>query len=157
MYVITHLGHQPKSHKYFSGPLSFYTYRTFLVKDSIIAPLLSMAESLSDNPEVNRALQAVALNILDPAFKGQAISTKPRWVWHQTVYDFTNSDFFWVNVNALWIPRTRRTKTIPTTICPRIFILLGVSTPVNQVPSIPLTPLLTLASNMKPRVTMIAI
>ena len=78
MYVITHLGHQPKSHKYFSGPLSFYTYRTFLVKDSIIAPLLSMAESSSDNPEVNRALQAVALNILDPAFKGQAISTKPR-------------------------------------------------------------------------------
>ena len=94
MYVITHLGHQPKTHKYFSSPLSFYNYQTFLVRDSIITLLLSMAESLSDNPEVNCALQAVALNILDPAFKGQAISTKLRWVWHKTVYDFTNSDFF---------------------------------------------------------------
>jgi hypothetical protein len=76
MDVITHLGHHSKLIN--SGPLSFCGCRAFLVKDSIIASLLSMAESSFDSPEVNRALQAVAQNILDPAFKAQAISTKPR-------------------------------------------------------------------------------
>jgi len=55
-----------------------------------------MAESSSDNPELSRALQSVAQNLLSPAFQAQArdISTQPRWVWHQTVYYFANSDFF---------------------------------------------------------------
>jgi len=37
-----------------------------------------MAESLSDNPEVNRALQAVAQNMLSTAFQAGDISTQAR-------------------------------------------------------------------------------
>jgi hypothetical protein len=36
-----------------------------------------MAESSSDNPEVTRALQAVAQNLLSPAFQGGDINTPP--------------------------------------------------------------------------------
>ena len=55
-----------------------------------------MAESSSENPEVRRALKSVANNLLSPAFQAQGgdTSTQPRWVWHQTVYGFANSDFF---------------------------------------------------------------
>jgi hypothetical protein len=56
------------------------------------------------------------------------------------------------HANALWIPMTRR--MIPATISPRTIVLLGVSTPINQVPSILLTLLLTSASNMKFRMMM---
>ena len=49
-----------------------------------------MAEPSSDDPEVTRALQAVAQNLLNPAFQ----VNQPRWVWHQTVCDFANSDYF---------------------------------------------------------------
>jgi hypothetical protein len=79
--VITYLGHQPKSHKYFSG-LSFYPVIpiSFLSKIYIIVSLLcctSMAGSSSDNAEVDRALQAVAQNILSTAFKAGDNSTHP--------------------------------------------------------------------------------
>ena len=41
-------------------------------------------------------MQSVAQNLLSPAFQAQAgdTGTQPRWVWHQTVYDFANSDVF---------------------------------------------------------------
>ena len=106
------------------------------------------SSSSSNNPELTRALQAVAQNLLSPAFQVGDKNMQPRWVWHQTVYDFANSDSFSVNVNAIWIPRTRR--TIPATICPRIIVLLAISTHVNQVPSTLLTLLSILVTNMKP-------
>jgi len=151
--VITYSGHQPESHKYFSG-LSVITI-SFLSQNSIIASLLcctSMGESSSDNAEIDRALHAVAQNMLSPVFKAGDTSTQPRWVLHQTLYDsqiLTLFYFFWGNVNTLWIRKTRR--TIPATKCPRVILLLGVFTRVKVVPLILLTPLLTLASNTKPR------
>jgi hypothetical protein len=78
MTVITHLGHQPECHKYFSG-LSFNPVIISLsCQNSNIASLLSMTESSSDHPEVNRALQAVAQNMLSPAFQAGDISTQAR-------------------------------------------------------------------------------
>jgi len=80
MTVITHLGHQPECHKYFSG-LSFnpvIIVTSLSCQKSNIALLLSMTESSSDNPEVNRALQAVAQNMLSPAFQAGDISTQAR-------------------------------------------------------------------------------
>ena len=53
-----------------------------------------MAESSSDNPELTRALQAVAQNLLSPAFQDGDTNTQARWVWHQTDYYFANSDSF---------------------------------------------------------------
>jgi hypothetical protein len=53
-----------------------------------------MAESSSDDPELTRALQAVAQNLLNPAFQVGEINKEARWVWHQTVCDFANSDHF---------------------------------------------------------------
>lgn len=53
-----------------------------------------MAASSSDNPELNRALQAVAQNLLPSAFQVGDTNTPPRWVWRYTVYDFANSDSF---------------------------------------------------------------
>jgi hypothetical protein len=37
-----------------------------------------MAQSSSDNPEVNRALQAVAQNMLSPAFQAGDVSNQAR-------------------------------------------------------------------------------
>ena len=45
-----------------------------------------MAETPSENPDLNRALQAVAQNLLSPAFQVGETSSQPRWVWHQTVF-----------------------------------------------------------------------
>jgi len=75
----TYSGYQPDSHKYLSG-LSVITI-SFLSQYSIIASLLccpNMGDSSSDNAEIDRALQAVAQNMLSPAFKAGDTSTQPR-------------------------------------------------------------------------------
>jgi hypothetical protein len=57
--------------------VAFHFILSLLSQNSSIASLLccsvSMAESSSDNPEVNRALQAVAQNQLSPAFPSSII------------------------------------------------------------------------------------
>lgn len=67
MTVITHLGYQPESHKYFSSGVSFYS----VIITPFLSSFLNMAESSesSDNPEVARALQVVVKNLLSPAFQ----------------------------------------------------------------------------------------
>ena len=160
--VITHLGKPTNpNHLNTSAPYRLFVH-FFLSCLRILSSLRSllythfsviMDETSSDNPEVARALKTVTQNMLSSAFQVGEIDTQPRWAWHQTVYDVANSDCFRVNVNVLSIPRTRR--TIPATIRPRITVLLGVYTHVNPVHSILLTPLLTLASNMKPRMMVV--
>ena len=67
MIVITHLGHQPESHKYFSSGVSFYS----VIITPFLSSFLNMAESseLFDNPEVTRVLQVVIKNLLSPTFQ----------------------------------------------------------------------------------------
>ena len=81
--------------------LSFKSYPPYSLKyfsclSFIIALLLSctqhlsvgMAESSSDNPELTHTLKAVSQNILATTFHIGDDSTQPRWVYHQTLFDF---------------------------------------------------------------------
>jgi len=74
--VITRLGNQPRSLKYFCG-LSFDPYLSCPEFYHCFVPL-KMAEAPRENPDLTRALQAVAQNLLSPAFQDGETSAQPR-------------------------------------------------------------------------------
>jgi hypothetical protein len=78
--VITRLGRQPKALKYQQPIILSCFYHTSLVTNfyHFFVLLVSMAESSSDNPELTRALQKVAQNLLSPAFQVGDTDTQLR-------------------------------------------------------------------------------